>query len=135
MDSGNKVLVSGISVGCSKGEPSKMYGSHYHPTKPGDSARGYGTTFRFYDSKIDACRMTWISPLSNTIILFTARKIGDEIVMESTNEAGGVFHWVFSEITPSSFHWRAVGSRDGGKTWITTQEFLVRHVGPPPRKQ
>jgi len=102
--------------------------ANYHPSKPGDPDHGYGTTLRFYDPKIDAWRVTWISPLSNTIILFTARKIGDEIVMESKNEAGGVFHWIFSDVTPSSFHWRAEGSRDGGKTWIMTQEFSVRRV-------
>jgi len=102
--------------------------ANYRPSRPGDQERGYGTTLRFYDPKIDAWRVTWISPLSDNIILFTARKAGGEIVMESKNAAGGIAHWIFSDITPSSFRWRSEGSRDGGKTWIVGQEFRVRRA-------
>lgn len=107
----------------------------YQPTRTGDAERGYGTTLRFYDPKTDAWRVTWISPLSDTIIFFTARKVADEIVMDAKNDAGGMFRWIFSEITPSSFHWRAVGSRDRGKTWLISQEFSVHRVDAVHAKQ
>lgn len=102
--------------------------------RPGERSRGYGTTLRFYDAKIGAWRVTWISPLSDAVIPFTAKKIGSEIVMESKNEAGGITRWIFYGITPSAFRWRAMGSRDGGKTWATMQEFSVRRAGSPEKK-
>jgi hypothetical protein len=106
--------------------------ANYRHSKPGDVERGYGTTLRFYDSKTDTWKVTWISPLSDVVIPFTARKVGKEIVMES-KDGPMMGHWILSDITSRSFRWRAEASRDGGKTWITTQEFSVHRSGSPRR--
>jgi uncharacterized protein len=82
------------------------------------------TTLPFYDSKTDTWKVTWISPLSDVVIPFSARKVNNEIVIES-KDGPRMGHWIFSDITPNSFSWRAEASLDGGKTWIKTQEFSV----------
>ena len=86
---------------------------------------GYGTTVRFYDPEIDAWHVTWSGVVTGSVFVFVARQQGDEIVMEG-QEANGLSRWIFSEITPRSFHWRAVVSRDSGRTWEKEQEMFVR---------
>jgi hypothetical protein len=88
-----------------------------------------GTTIRFYDPKIDAWRSTWISPEQGVVKMFIGRKVGEEIVLELVNqekEEGRLVKWVFSEITSTSFHWRAEESRDAGKTWEIHEEMKIR---------
>ncbi len=43
----------------------------------------FGTTIRFYDPKIDAWRSTWLSPIKGLVRIFFARKVDDEIILES----------------------------------------------------
>ncbi len=71
---------------------------------------------------------------------FTAKKVGNEIVMEVDSVRGlprmsplesapmNRGQWIFDQITPDSFHWRGVTSRDAGKTWQLQQEMFVRRV-------
>ncbi len=87
----------------------------------------YGTTLRFYDPKIEAWRSTWIGPERGVVRCFVARPVGDEIVLEGSFEPGAATRWIFSRITPVSFHWRAVESRDNWRTERRQQEmFAVR---------
>jgi hypothetical protein len=85
-----------------------------------------GTTIRFYDAGIDAWRSTWIAPDQGVVRTFIGRKIKDEIVLESTAKEGYPEHWIFSEITPTSFRWRAEETHDNGKTWQLTEDMKIR---------
>lgn len=85
----------------------------------------WGTTLRYYDERVDAWRSTWIGPNHGVVMAFVARAIDDEIVLEGSFEEGVLTRWIFSDITPSSFAWRAVDSRDGGESWKLTQEMLA----------
>jgi hypothetical protein len=42
----------------------------------------YGTTIRFYDPAIDAWRVVYASPMHGDLLMFVARQVGDEIVLE-----------------------------------------------------
>jgi hypothetical protein len=42
--------------------------------------------------------------------------------------AGGLLRWVFSDIGPFSFTWRAESSPDEGKTWKLTQTMRARRI-------
>lgn len=86
----------------------------------------WGATLRFYDEAIDAWRSTWIGPRNSVVMPFLARKIGAEIVLEGAFEEGIKTRWIFSEITPDSFSWRAVDSKDEGESWILRQEMSAR---------
>ncbi len=98
--------------------------------RAGTSDEGYGTTLRFCDPKIDAWRSTWIGPNKGVVLPFIARQQGSEIVLEGSFEEGVSTRWIFSEITPRSFHWRSVFSRDGWKTLTLDQEMLAKRMAP-----
>jgi len=88
----------------------------------------YGTCLRFYDPNLDYWRVVWISPRHGEIITLTARKIGDEIVLEGKDLDDTPMRWIFSNIVSNSFHWRRVFSDDGGTTWQLHKEMIVRRV-------
>jgi pimeloyl-ACP methyl ester carboxylesterase len=96
---------------------------------PGRDPLGYGTTIRFYDPAIDAWRVTWHGVLTGSVQRFIARRQGAEIVMEA--EGGEQpSRWIFSDIEPAGFRWRAVSSADGGRSWVTEQEMVARRRPP-----
>jgi hypothetical protein len=85
-----------------------------------------GTTVRFYDKKIDAWHSVWLSPEQGAVKTFVARQVGDEIVLEGETAEGYPVKWVFFEITPDSFRWRAEEKRGNGKTWVLVEEMRIR---------
>src|SRR6476619_5251053 len=90
----------------------------------------YGATLRFYDPKLGAWRSTWHGPVNGYVLPFIARAVGEEIVLERT-ENDEITRWIFSRIEAGSFHWRAVSSTDGGTTWRLDQEmFATRDTSP-----
>jgi hypothetical protein len=98
-----------------------------------DPAPGeYGTTLRFYDPKLGAWRSTWIGPGRGVVRCFIARPVGAEIVLEGSFEPGVTTRWIFSDITPTTFHWRSVESRDGWATERKLQEMFAVRSPPAP---
>jgi len=102
--------------------------SRSDPAESGWTRPDYGTCLRFYDPAIDACRVVWISPGHGEILVFTARQVNDEIILEGEDLEGTAMRWIFSKITPNSFHWRRMFSTDGGTTWQLHKEMNVRRV-------
>jgi hypothetical protein len=90
----------------------------------------WGSTLRFWDGAIDAWRSTWIGPRRAVVMPFLARSVGDEIVLEGSFEEGVRTRWIFSDITPDSFSWRAVDSKDEGASWSLLQEMNARRRSP-----
>ena len=98
---------------------------------PGFPSSGFVMTIRFYDPKVDAVQIISIAPAEGVIQIFVARQVGDEIVLEGkTANAQFPERWIFSEITPDSFHWRAAESHDDEKTWSLTQKIFARRIRP-----
>ncbi len=85
-----------------------------------------GTTVRFPNADGETWTSLWIAPDRNLLRRFVARQVGSEIVLATTKDDGNPEHWIFSEITPIAFRWRAEDSRDGGKTWTLTEEMRIR---------
>jgi hypothetical protein len=93
-------------------------------------ADGYewGATLRFYDPTLRAWRSTWIGPAHGAALTFLARAVGNEIVLEGKTEDGWPMRWIFSQITPRSFHWRQMRSLDSEKSWTLFQSMDVRRA-------
>jgi hypothetical protein len=99
----------------------------------GERPQSYGTTVRLYDSAAQAWRIVYMDPAYNYRIVLTARRQGDEIVQEGTDDEGNPTRWVFFDIQPTTFRWRAEVSTDQGKTWRLEQEMLAtRKTAVPP---
>jgi hypothetical protein len=86
----------------------------------------YGTTLRVYDPKIDAWRIQWIDPVTQTYLAMLGRKDGNDIVQLGTNADGSLARWSFRDITKDSFLWRGEVSANGGASWRRTIEFRAR---------
>lgn len=84
----------------------------------------YGSTMRFYDPSIDAWRITWTEPGYGVVTSLIGRKVGDEIVLEGKTSEGKRIHWIFSQIKPDSFHWRA--EKLVGDTWQIYEDLSAR---------
>ena len=66
--------------------------------------------------------------MKGLVLPFVARPIGDEIVLEGRFAEGAVTRWMFSDVEPGSFRWRAVESTDDGSTWTLVQEMAARRA-------
>ena len=84
-----------------------------------------GTTVRFYDAEEDAWTSLWVAPRYGLLMRFAVHETGGEIVLESRDEDGQLDHWIFSDVTPAAFRWRAEESHDDGKTWKRTEEMRI----------
>lgn len=92
----------------------------------GDAAPAeYGATLRFYDPGIDAWRSTWHGPVRHVVMPFIGRRHGDEIVLDGSFAPGAATRWIFSQITSTTFRWRAEESDDGWKTSRMVQEMFA----------
>lgn len=88
--------------------------------------RPIGTTIRFPNPNEDTWTSVWIAPDRGLLRRFVARQVDEEIVLATKKDDGNPERWIFSDITPSSFRWRAEESFDGGKTWKLTEEMRIR---------
>lgn len=86
----------------------------------------YGTSLRFFDPAAGAWRSTWIGPMRGAVHTFLARRIGDEVVLETILQDGGRMRWVFSEIAEDGFVWRNL--REAGADWQLTQDFRATRM-------
>lgn len=87
----------------------------------------YGTTLRIYDPAIDAWRIYWIDPATNSFRYQIGRRQGQDIVQEGKAESGAFSRWSFTEIAPDSFRWLGESSTDG-KAWRLVVEVRARRV-------
>ncbi len=66
----------------------------------------WGLSLRFYDPAIGAWRSTWHGPKRGWVIPFRAGPSAEGI--ELGGERDGIeLRWIFSELAPDSFRWRA----------------------------
>jgi hypothetical protein len=94
--------------------------------KPGAPKGEWGITVRDYDPTIDAWHIVFIGPAYNNVNVLIAHKVGGDIVLEGKNADDSLNKWMFTEITPRSFHWKGYTSGDHGKTWDLREEMFVK---------
>jgi hypothetical protein len=89
----------------------------------------YGTTIRAYDPAKGQWNVAYCGPVQGSLRTFTAREIEDEIVLEGRGGDGHLIHWIFSEITPTTFRWRGEVSQNNGLTWTLYEEIKLKRRG------
>ena len=94
--------------------------------KTGAPADDYGMAIRFYDPRIDAWRVTALTPIFGVIVNLIARPVGDEIVLEGRSSDNKLYRWIFSDITDHTFRWSGYVSADEGRTWLMEEEIRGR---------
>jgi hypothetical protein len=102
--------------------------SRAHRRATGDPRGEHGTTIRFPDPALGAWRSTWLGPVDLEVLAFLGRAVGEEIHLTGSFEDGVDTRWAFSDITPSSFAWRAEESHDGGASWRLLRTFRATRV-------
>ena len=86
----------------------------------------YGTTLRIYDPTIEAWRIYWIDPATNSFRQQIGHARGQDIVQEGTTEAGAHTRWSFTRIKPNSFHWLGEGKPAGSTEWRLAVEVRAK---------
>lgn len=86
----------------------------------------YGTSLRFFDSKIKAWQSTWIGPMHRMVRSFIARKIGKEVLLETTEGEVPRMRWSFTAIEANAFIWR--NELWTGNGWRIQQTFDARRA-------
>jgi hypothetical protein len=85
-----------------------------------------GLCVRVYDPVLDLWRFTFHGPVSRTTVNMIAMPTRDEIVQECVEESG-LLRWVFFDIQPDRFSWRAERSPDGAN-WTLEQRVEARRI-------
>jgi hypothetical protein len=90
----------------------------------------YGTTLRIYDPTLEAWRIYWIDPATNSFRQQIGRAKGAEIVQEGTTDTGAHTRWSFTRITPDSFHWLGEGKSADAPDWRLVVEVRAKRRQP-----
>jgi hypothetical protein len=88
----------------------------------------YGTTLRVWDASLKAWRITWINPVAGHQVHQIGRRSGRDIVQLGALPDGTLTRWMFTEITPDSFHWTGETLGPDGQTWNPAGEFLAKRT-------
>lgn len=88
----------------------------------------YGTTLRVWDAALQAWRVTWINPVSGKSNTLIGRWSGKDVVQIGISADGTPIRWLFTEITPDSFHWIGESLNPDGRTWKLVGEFRARRL-------
>jgi len=88
----------------------------------------YGTTLRVWDPAIQAWHITWINPVTGHREEQIGRRCGKDIVQVGARPDGTPTRWMFTEITPDTFHWTGESLLPDGKTWKLEGEFRAKRM-------
>jgi hypothetical protein len=105
-----------------------VYSDIKDAAKKAPGERRIGSTLRYYDPNADLWRLVWLGATSGTFITLTGSSQGVGILVEGLDMDGSHLRWSFTEITPNSFHWIGMSSRDR-ITWWKEQEMFARRRG------
>jgi hypothetical protein len=87
-----------------------------------------GTTLRVWDPSIQAWRINWFNPAGDHYEVQIGRWSGKDVVQIGTRPDGTPTRWMFTDITPSSFHWLGEALEADGKSWKLEGEFQAARL-------
>lgn len=83
-----------------------------------------GLCVRIYDPVADLWRFTFHGPVNRRQIDMVCRVVGNEIVQERSDESGEL-RWIFYDIAPNRFSWRAERRAAGAEHWHIEQYIFA----------
>ncbi|WP_034161584.1 hypothetical protein [Sphingomonas sp. ERG5] len=93
-------------------------------TRPGEGE--YGTSLRYFDAALGVWHSLWVGPMHNYVRRFTARRVGDTVVLETLAGDQPAMRWTFDAIERDAFTWRNEVLDDAG--WRIQQHFAARRT-------
>ncbi|TCN34626.1 hypothetical protein EV644_11956 [Kribbella orskensis] len=66
----------------------------------------WGLTIRLHDPELGAFRSTWMGPKHAMVMTFIGHPGANSITLEAREPKSAKTRWIFTDITPTSFHWR-----------------------------
>jgi hypothetical protein len=93
-------------------------------TRVRDDPGECGISIRFWDPSINAVRSTWIGPGRGWVIPFIGRQTEHEFIIESVSH-NPLRRWIFSDVKPTGFAWRAEETADPSQEPFARQRFLA----------
>ena len=88
----------------------------------------YGTTLRVWNPSIQAWNVTWLNPVTHSRDELIGRWNGKDVVQIGAHADGTPIRWLFTDITPNSFHWTGEALEPDGKTWKLEGEFRAKRM-------
>lgn len=88
----------------------------------------FGTVLRVWNPVIQAWRVTWINPATGSRDELIGRWNDKNVVQVGTHSDGTPIRWIFTEITPESFHWIGEALEPDARTWKLEAEFRARRT-------
>jgi hypothetical protein len=85
----------------------------------------YGTTLRIYDHDAERWLVTWIAPVSGTVVQLIGRPHGEEIWIEGNGPEGLPYRWILSDITENAFVWRGHHFNSAEGDWFLGHEMVA----------
>ena len=96
-----------------------------HPTSPRTSTSSANSSAAGISMSSTTGRMAAARSRPNAFRL-GAERVRDPGRLDGHFGEGTRTRWIFSELRPTSFSWRAVESDDDGETWTLRQEMWAR---------
>ncbi|TCM43742.1 hypothetical protein [Kribbella sp. VKM Ac-2568] len=66
----------------------------------------WGLTIRLHDPELGAFRSTWMGPKHAMVMTFIGHPGANSITLEAREPKSAKTRWIFTDITPTGFHWR-----------------------------
>jgi hypothetical protein len=84
----------------------------------------WGLTIRLHDPELGAFRSIWMGPKHAVVMTFIGHPGADSITLEAREPKSAKTRWIFTDITPTSFHWRNE-DEDANGTVTVRQRFTA----------
>jgi hypothetical protein len=90
----------------------------------------WGLTIRIWDPELGAFRSTWMGPKHAVVMTFIGHPGDDSLVLEAREPTADKTRWIFTGITPDSFHWRNEDEAEDGTVTVRQTFDATRLDGP-----
>lgn len=100
-----------------------VYANRTAPHSLAPHRRNIGTSLRWYDRDAAQWVVIWLGTNTGNIAMLRGGRARDDIHLFGEDPDGTAYQWMFTDITPSAFHWIGSVSEDGRQSWRVEQDM------------